>query len=113
MYFYQYFQDMHKTRETLTRGEMKTGVLLFCSCSHKKVCPRRKVSSSVLKSLSNIRISVFCNMALAHPRMARQGEVISLMGDLNAYESSTNKQTSVFKGTFISCRARESNPGPQ
>ena len=55
------------------------------------------------------------HLAVAHSRMARQGEVIPGMGDANAQESSTSEpheQTSVFIGTSFSCRVPGSNPGP-
>ncbi len=60
-------------------------------------------------------ISICKNVAVAHPRMARQGEVVSFMGDMNAWESSTNEpyeQTSIFVEISFSCRARGANPGP-
>ena len=54
------------------------------------------------------------NMALAHPRMARQGEVIPER-DLNAKKAqqmNRMNKPSVFIRTSFSCRAQGSNPGP-
>ncbi len=79
---------------------------------------RRATAVALLAALETWAMSkteaAGANVALAHPRMARQGEVIPER-DLNAEESSTNEsheQTSVVIGTSFPCRARGSNPGP-